>query len=64
MAVSYTHLDVYKRQAFVNPKDVLDLQTAEVKPDTSDDDLAVIAGMKAVSYTHLALSEKLNAAIP
>ena len=34
------------RIAFVNPKDVLDLQTAEVKPDTSDDDLAVIAGMK------------------
>lgn len=40
------------RIAFVNPKDVLDLQTAEVKPDTSDDDLAVIAGMKVKYVPH------------
>ena len=40
------------RIAFVNPKDVLDLQTAEVKPDTSDDDLAAIAGMKVKYVPH------------
>lgn len=40
------------RIAFVNPKDVLDLQTAEVKPDASDDDLAVIAGMKVKYVPH------------
>ena len=40
------------RIAFVNPKDVLDLQTAEVKPDTSDDDLAAIAGMKGKYVPH------------
>lgn len=40
------------RIAFVNPKDVIDLQTAEVKPDTSDDDLAVIAGMKVKYVPH------------
>lgn len=34
------------RIAFVNPKDVIDLNTAEVLPGTSEDDLAVIAGMK------------------
>ena len=36
------------RIAFVNPKDVLDLQTA----DTSDDDLAAIAGMKVKYVPH------------
>lgn len=41
------------RIAFVNPKDVLDLQTAEVKPDTSDDDLAAIAGMKVKYVPHI-----------
>lgn len=34
------------RIAFINPKDVIDLNTAEVKPDANDDDLAVIAGTK------------------
>ena len=34
------------RIAFVDPSDVIDLDTAEVKPDASKDDLAAIAGMK------------------
>lgn len=34
------------RIAFVNAKDVLNLSTAEVRADASDDDLAVIAGVK------------------
>ena len=45
------------RIAFVNPKDVLDLQTAEVKPDTSDDDLAAIAGMKVKYVPHKDFNE-------
>lgn len=40
------------RIAFVNPKDVIDFQTAEVKAGTSDDDLAAIAGMKVKYVPH------------
>lgn len=34
------------RIAFLNPKDVIDLNTAEVLDTANDDDLAVIAGVK------------------
>lgn len=34
------------RIAFLNPADVIDFRTAEVKADASEDDLVAIAGMK------------------
>jgi phage terminase small subunit len=40
------------RIAFVNPKDVLDLSTAEVLPDASEDDLAVISGVRVKYVPH------------
>lgn len=40
------------RVAFLNPKDVIDLNTAEVKEDASEDDLAVIAGVKVKYVPH------------
>lgn len=40
------------RIAFLNPKDVIDFTTAEVKADASEDDLAVIAGMKVKYVPH------------
>ena len=40
------------RIAFVDPSDVIDLDTAEVKPDASKDDLAAIAGMKVKYVPH------------
>lgn len=40
------------RVAFVNPTDVLDLSTAEVKEDANEDDLKVIAGVKVKYVPH------------
>lgn len=40
------------RIAFVDPSDLIDLSTAEVKPDATKDDLAVIAGMKVKYVPH------------
>lgn len=40
------------RIAFVDPSDLIDLATAEVKPDATKDDLAVIAGMKVKYVPH------------
>lgn len=40
------------RVAFLNPKDVINLNTAEVKEDASEDDLAVIAGVKVKYVPH------------
>ena len=40
------------RIAFVNPRDIFDMQTAEVKPEADDDDLAAVAGMKVKYAAH------------
>ena len=40
------------RIAFLNPKDVIDLNTAEVLDTATDDDLAVIAGVKVKYVPH------------
>jgi phage terminase small subunit len=40
------------RVAFVDPSQVVDLNTAEVKPDAIKDDLAAIAGMKVKYVPH------------
>ncbi len=40
------------RVAFVDPSQVIDLNTAEVKPDAIKDDLAAIAGMKVKYVPH------------
>ncbi|WP_050698625.1 terminase small subunit [Anaeromassilibacillus senegalensis] len=40
------------RIAFVDPSQVIDLNTAEVKPDASKDDLATIAGIKVKYVPH------------
>ncbi|MEG1562868.1 MAG: terminase small subunit [Bacteroides sp.] len=40
------------RVAFINPSDVLDLTTAEVKSGANDDDLTVIAGVKVKYVPH------------
>lgn len=40
------------RIAFLNPRDVIDLNTAEVKEDATADDLAVIAGVKVKYVPH------------
>lgn len=40
------------RIAFLDPSDVIDLDTAEVKPDAGKDDLAAIAGMKVKYVPH------------
>ena len=40
------------RIAFVDPSQVIDLNTAEVKLDASKDDLAAIAGMKVKYVPH------------
>lgn len=40
------------RVALLNPKDVINFATAEVKPDATDDDLAAIAGMKVKYVPH------------
>lgn len=40
------------RIAFINPKDVLNLDTAEVKPDAAPDDLAAISGVKVKYVPH------------
>lgn len=40
------------RIAFLNPKDVIDLNTAEVLETATDDDLAVIAGVKVKYVPH------------
>ena len=40
------------RIAFLNPKDVIDLNTAEVLDTANDDDLAVIAGVKVKYVPH------------
>lgn len=38
--------------ALLNPKDVIDFATAEVKPDAAEEDLATIAGMKVKYVPH------------
>ena len=40
------------RIAFVDPSDVIDMTTAEVKPDATPDDRAAIAGMKVKYVPH------------
>ena len=40
------------RIAFLNPTKVIDFQTAEVLSDASEDDLAVISGMKVKYVPH------------
>ena len=40
------------RIAFIDPSQVINLDTAEVKPDASKDDLAAIAGMKVKYVPH------------
>ena len=46
------------RIAFVDPSDVIDTNTAEVKPDASPDDRAVIAGVKVKYGPHKDFDEE------
>lgn len=48
------------RIAFVNAKDVLNLSTAEVRADASEDDLAVIAGVKVKYVPHKDFDDEGN----
>ena len=58
MPVSYTHLDVYKRQPFIRPRDVLQSQAGQSAEDKQQSLQAAIQVhyrkvFEAVSYTHL-----------
>ena len=57
VSVSYTHLDVYKRQVYNRVNTIADM-AAKIGEMVPDANVAFAHGQMSVSYTHLVSSEK------